>query len=69
MWRMSFVAASVAVGLRVDDALEALGGPLDDRDLMALVRGLKDGQRTKRAAALASAVHDIARAVDEASLR
>jgi hypothetical protein len=74
MWKASFVATSVALGVPVDEALSAIGpdGPaeraLGNRDLGALVDRLRAPQRATRAAALAAAVHTVVAAVEEATL-
>jgi hypothetical protein len=75
MWRRSFVAATVALGGTVDDALVALGdsegpqgsslGP-DEREWITQLRA---PQRNARALALATAVRDVVLAIDEATLR
>jgi len=66
MWKNSFVATAVALGDNVDAALAAIGaGPETD----ALVAGLRAPQRPHRAQALATALHDVAVALDEITLR
>jgi hypothetical protein len=65
-WRKSFVAASVAMGIGVDEALAAL--ECDDATT-TLARALRAQSRATRANALASAVHEIVLAIDEARLR
>lgn len=74
MWKRSFVATTVALGDGVDDALAAIAGSSSKApDLGAaaadLVSQLRAPQRTTRATGLAKAVHDIALALDEGTLR
>jgi hypothetical protein len=66
-WQASFVATQVALGLGVDEALDALRSP--DDAALDLARRLRAPQRTARAAALAAAVHEVALAIDGATLR
>lgn len=70
MWKRSFVATTVALGDGLDSAVDALGGAAElEAGAAELVRQLGAPQRPARAAALAKAVHEIARAVDEGALR
>lgn len=66
MWKTSFVATAVAMGDDVDGALAVVvPGP----ETHALVTGLRAPQRAARAQTLAEALHVVALAVDEVTLR
>jgi hypothetical protein len=67
MWRKSFVATAVAVGHGIDEAVATIDTL--DPEASALVEQLRAPQRHTRATALAKAVHDIALAIDESTLR
>lgn len=70
MWQTSFVAATVAFGGTVDDALSAMGASFDGNVRTAdLVARLRAPERSARAAALATTVRDIVLAIDEITLR
>lgn len=66
MWKTSFVATAVALGDDVEGALAVIGsGSGTD----ALAAGLRAPQRAVRAQTLAEALHVVALAVDEVTLR
>ena len=74
MWKRSFVATTVALGDGVDDALAAIAGSSSKAPDLGgaaadLVSQLRSPQRAAGAAGLAKAVHDIALALDEGTLR
>lgn len=62
MWQRSFVATSVALGTPVDEA--AAAAAQDDE----LVGALRSSSRATRAAALATAVHEVVVALDAVTL-
>jgi len=66
MWKNSFVATAIALGDDVDGALAAIGSASETD---ALVAGLRAPQRAHRAQALATALRDVAIALDEVTLR
>lgn len=70
MWEQSFIAASVLIGGTVDDAASMLAPEAAARArALALVEGLADTRRAARAQALAVVGQEIARALDEVTLR
>lgn len=70
MWKNSFVATAIALGDNVDGALAAIGpASASSLAMHALVAGLRATQRPQRAQALATALRDVATALDEITLR
>lgn len=65
-WRRSFVATSVVLGGSVDEALSAID---PDPAALELADRLRAPGRAARAAALAGAAYEIARALDQVTLR
>jgi hypothetical protein len=65
VWENAFVAVSVLVGASLDDALASIEGTAD----AALVDRLRDPRRAVRAQALAAVGQEVARAVEEVTLR
>jgi hypothetical protein len=66
-WESAFVAMSVALGARAEEALEALDGEAQAK-VAPLVRALGHKTREGRAHALASGVAPIALAIEKARL-
>lgn len=66
MWKTSFVATAVALGEDVEAALGAITPSLET-DTLAI--GLRSAHRATRAQTLAEALHVVALAVDEVTLR
>lgn len=66
MWKTSFVATAVALG---DDVEGALGAIMPSLETDTLAASLRSPQRATRAQTLAEALHVVALAVDEVTLR
>jgi hypothetical protein len=69
-WQTAFVAVTVAIGDPVDEALASLGTAETDLSprAAALVRGLRSSSREERARVLATALSEVALAVDGMAL-